>query len=201
MLPTQIGRYKVESLLGSGGMGQVFLAEDTSLGRRVALKVLPSTIASDTDRARRFVQEARLASALSHPNIAQVFEIADADGVTFIAMEYVDGEPLSVRVQRGPLTAAEVIDIAVQLFDALDEAHRHDIVHRDLKPANIMMTSRGRVKVLDFGLAKTMIDATAQAATRIDTDPGLIMGTVHYMSPSRPSAARSMPGVTSSPRA
>src|SRR5437867_75148 len=134
MPPSHIGRYHVLSLLGAGGMGEVFLAEDTSLGRRVALKVLPASIAGDADRARRFVQEARLASSLSHPNIAQVFEIAQADDVHFIAMEFVDGESLSARIQRGPMDAQEMLDIAIQLFDALDEAHGRGVVHRDLKP-------------------------------------------------------------------
>jgi len=182
--PSQIGRYRVLSLLGSGGMGEVFLVEDTTLGRRVALKLLPAELAADSDRARRFTQEARLASSLNHPNIAQIFEIGDADGVRFIAMEHVEGEPLSVRVRRGPLAPNDVLDIALQIFDALDEASARHIVHRDLKPANILLTPRGRVKVLDFGLAKVAeSDAPPGAPTRLKTDPGLILGTVLYMSP------------------
>jgi serine/threonine-protein kinase len=180
-----VGRYRIESRLGAGGMGEVFMAEDTTLGRKVALKVLSASSAADSDRARRFVQEARLASAINHPNIAHIFEIGEAGGVTFIAMEYVDGEPLSARVQRGPLVAPEVVDIAIQIFDALEEAHARGIVHRDLKPANIVMTPRGRVKILDFGLATLAgpHPAAQLAATQVDTDPGLILGTVHYMSP------------------
>lgn len=182
--PAQIGRYRILSRLGAGGMGEVYLAEDTSLGRRVALKRLPADIAADSDRARRFAQEARLAATVNHPNIAQIFEIGEADGVIFIAMEYVEGEALSVVVKRGALPAENVIAIAQQMFDALDEAHASQIIHRDLKPANIVMTPRGRVKILDFGLATRTASATADiAATRVDTDPGLILGTLHYMSP------------------
>src|SRR5262245_22947523 len=116
-------------------MGEVFLAEDTSLGRRVALKRLPETHAEDADRVRRFTQEARLAATVNHPNIAQIFEIGEADGVTFIAMEYVEGEALSAAVRRGAVAPENVVEIAQQMFDALDEAHGREIVHRDLKPA------------------------------------------------------------------
>lgn len=165
-------------------MGEVFLAEDTTLGRRVALKILTPSGGPDSDRAPRFAQEARLASAISHPNIAQIFEAGEADGVHFIAMEYVEGEALSARVQRGPSAPADVIEIAIQTFDALEEAHARGIVHRDLKPANILMTGRGRVKVLDFGLAKLDDrEAAKDTQTRVDTVPGLILGTVNYMSP------------------
>ncbi len=185
MVPRQIGRYRVLSLLGAGGMGEVFLAEDTSLGRQVALKLLSPGTGEDSDRAHRFVQEARLASAVNHPNIAHIFEIGSADGVAFIAMEYVDGQPLTKHVEQGRLPPDAVVDIALQIFDALDEAHTHGIVHRDLKPANILLTARGRVKILDFGLAK-LTDTHPHAntaATRVKTDPGLILGTIHYMSP------------------
>jgi serine/threonine protein kinase/tetratricopeptide (TPR) repeat protein len=185
MAPTRIGRYRVLSLLGAGGMGEVFLAEDTDLGRRVALKLLPAEMAADSDRGRRFAQEARLASAVNHPNIAQIFEIGDADGVRFIAMEYVEGETLTARVRQGPMAPDAVVDIALQAFDALDEAHARGVVHRDLKPANILLTPRGRVKILDFGLG-TFSESGAPAnisVTRVDTDPGLILGTVDYMSP------------------
>ena len=183
MQPTHIGRYRVLSLLGAGGMGQVFLAEDIDLGRRVAIKVLSPGHAADSDRGRRFAQEARLAAAVVHPNIAQIFEVGEADGVAFIVMEFVEGEPLSARVQNGPLEWTAVVDVALQLFDALDEAHARGVVHRDLKPANLIVTSRGRVKILDFGLAKIVGNTSALSATRLQTDPGVIMGTVHYMSP------------------
>lgn len=179
-----IGRYRVLSLLGAGGMGQVFLAEDPSLGRKVAVKVLASAASLDPSGTERLVQEARLASAVSHPNVAQIFEIGEADGVPYIAMEFVEGEPLSGRIARGPLGQTDILDLGRQLFDALDAAHARSIVHRDLKPANVIVTPRGHVKVLDFGLAK--IAAAPEAwgrTTRSVTEPGLIMGTVHYMSP------------------
>jgi serine/threonine-protein kinase len=185
MAPQSVDRYRLLSLLGSGGMGDVHLAEDTTLQRRVALKLLARSAASpvDEERSQRFLREARLASALSHPNIAQIFEIGDAGEVSFIAMEYVEGETLRDRVAHGPLTSSEVIDIALQLFDALEEAHAKGIVHRDLKSANVMLTSRGRVKVLDFGLAKRVGAEPAAAPTHVNTAEGVIVGTVHYMSP------------------
>jgi eukaryotic-like serine/threonine-protein kinase len=180
-LPQAIGRYRVVSLLGAGGMGQVYLAEDPSLGRRVAVKVVAPEAVRHVDR---LLQEARLASAVSHPNIAQIFEIGAADGHPFIAMEYVEGEPLSERIRRGALGQPEVIEMGRQLFDALDAAHARHIVHRDLKPANLLVTPRGLLKVLDFGLATTLPAADASAGpTRVATDPGLVLGTVQYMSP------------------
>ncbi len=183
MDPAHIGRYRVLSLLGAGGMGRVFLAEDSDLGRRVAIKVISPDHDESAGRSRRFLQEARLASAVSHPNIAQIFEIGEADGVAFIVMEFVEGEPLSARLQQGPLEWTGVVDLALQLFDALDEAHAHHVVHRDLKPANLVATPRGRLKILDFGLATMVGGENAHDATRLQTDPGVILGTVHYMSP------------------
>jgi serine/threonine protein kinase/tetratricopeptide (TPR) repeat protein len=182
---THIGRYRVLSRLGSGGMGEVFLAEDPTLGRSVALKVLSSDHGPGSDGVRRFLREARLAAALSHPNIAQIFEIGDADDLHFIAMEYVEGQTLAARVEAGPLPTGQVVDIAMQLFDALDEAHAHGIVHRDLKPANIVLTPRGRVKVLDFGIATLALthSVALAAATEVATSPGVVIGTFPYMSP------------------
>lgn len=163
MPPTHIGRYRIISQLGAGGMGQVFLAEDPDLGRRVAVKVLtPGGHDAGEDRARRFMQEARLASAINHPNIAQIFEIGEADGAAYIVMELVEGEALSARVLRGPLDWPSVVDIGLQLFDALDEAHARGVVHRDLKPANVVVTARGHIKILDFGLAKRIGDEAAR---------------------------------------
>jgi serine/threonine-protein kinase len=185
MAPPYVERYRLLSLLGSGGMGDVHLAEDTTLQRRVALKLLSRSgvSASDDERSQRFLREARLASALSHPNIAQIFEIGDVGELSFIAMEYVEGETLRNRVAHGPLSSSDVIDIALQLFDALEEAHGKGIVHRDLKCANVMLTSRGRVKVLDFGLAKRLGVDPAADPTHMNTAEGVIVGTVHYMSP------------------
>src|SRR5580658_6102912 len=182
-----LAHYRIVSRLGAGGMGEVYLAEDLNLERPVALKILPSEVAHDADRMRRFVQEAKTASALSHPNVARVFEIGEAAGVSFLAMEYIEGQTLDVRIGGAPLPLAEAIGIAAQVADALDAAHSKGIVHRDIKPANIMIAPRGHVSVLDFGLAKMKAPAAgsgaSRAATQFLTDPGMVMGTVHYMSP------------------
>jgi len=179
-----LSHYRIVARLGAGGMGEVFLAEDTVLDRQVALKVLPAEVAQDADRRERFVREAKAASALSHPNIAHVHELGSADGVHFIVMEYVEGVPLGQWIRGTPPSGA-MLDVAVQLADALDEAHRKRIVHRDIKPANVMITPRGQVKVLDFGLAKTAPPGTAAEAesAMTMTRAGVVMGTVPYMSP------------------
>jgi len=188
---SKIAHYRVVSRLGEGGMGAVYLADDTRLGRRVALKVLPASLAADPERMHRFVQEARLASALTHPNVAYIYEIgedqigerhiAEHPGLRFIAMEYVEGEPLSARLSRGPLPLSELLSIGAQVADALDDAHSKGIVHRDIKPSNLMITLRGYVKVLDFGLAK--LETPTRDETQLMTSAGVVMGTVAYMSP------------------
>ena len=178
-----IAHYRVGSCLGRGGMGAVYLADDTRLGRRVALKILPADLAADPERMRRFIQEARLASALTHPNVATIYEIGQQDQLRFLAMEYVEGEPLSERLRQGPLALADILQIGSEVADALDEAHSKGIVHRDIKPANLMITPRGHVKVLDFGLAKLQTAPEASEDTRLLTSAGLIVGTVEYMSP------------------
>jgi serine/threonine protein kinase len=150
----QIGSYQILSVLGAGGMGEVYRARDTKLDRIDALKVLPADVASDQDRMRRFIREARAASALKHPNVATIYEIGASDDINFIAMEYVEGQTLAARISGRPLEPADIVDIGIQVADALDEAHTRGITHRDIKPANIMLTQRGQVKVLDFGLAK-----------------------------------------------
>src|SRR5437773_2895917 len=191
---TKLGRYEIRSKLGAGGMGEVYLARDTQLDRLVAVKILPAQIALDQQRLHRFLQEARAAAALSHPNIAHIYEIGEADGGYFIAMEYVEGLPLEQKIGGRPLAAHESLDIAMQIADALDEAHGKGITHRDIKSSNIMITPRGRVKVLDFGLAKVTQAAGApeqisdsEVATRVKTSPGVVMGTVNYMSPEQAS--------------
>jgi serine/threonine protein kinase len=180
----KIGPYQVVSLLGSGGMGEVYKAYDSRLDRTVALKILPADVAGDLDRMRRFVLEAKAASALSHPNVATIYDIGESDGITFIAMEYVDGQTLEEKLKRGPMSAIDIRTIARQIGDALELAHRKGITHRDIKPANLMVTPHGQVKVLDFGLAKISAQAApGELAPATRTIPGLLMGTVEYMSP------------------
>ena len=183
----RIGSYKILSLLGVGGMGEVYLAQDPRLERTVALKILPAELACDPERMRRFVREARAASALKHPNVATIHEMGESDGIHFIAMEYVEGQTLVSKISGRPLKNAEIVEIALQVADALDEAHAKGITHRDIKSANIMLTPRGQAKVLDFGLAK-ITRPEGQAASGdlnpvVTTETGLVMGTVHYMSP------------------
>ena len=190
---TKLGRYEIRSQLGAGGMGEVYLALDLKLDRTVALKVLPSNLASDQGRMRRFVQEARTASSLSHPNVAHIYEIEELDGLHFIAMEYVDGETLRQRISRERLELSEVLNIATQVAAALSAAHSAGITHRDIKSENVMLRQDGYVKVLDFGLAKLSepptvaggLNADTEAPTRamVNTNPGTVMGTVGYMSP------------------
>jgi serine/threonine protein kinase/tetratricopeptide (TPR) repeat protein len=183
----QIGSYKVLSLLGTGGMGEVYRAQDSRLDREITLKILPAGVASDRDRLRRFIREAKAASALNHPNVATIHEIGESDGIHFIAMEYVKGQTLAAKVSGRPLDPTAIVEIGIQIADALDEAHAKGITHRDIKPANIMLTPRGQVKVLDFGLAKVSRPesqaVTSDTNTVAKTEIGVVMGTVRYMSP------------------
>jgi eukaryotic-like serine/threonine-protein kinase len=184
----QIAHYTVVKKLGAGGMGEVYLAEDTKLNRTVALKILPEDFSANDERVLRFIREAKAASQLNHPNVCTIHELGKTeDGANFIAMEYVEGVSLDVKINGQPLNYPEVLDIAIQTADALDEAHSKGIVHRDIKPANLMITPRGQVKVLDFGLAKVGLDkfqnANSDIATLKQTTPGMMMGTVLYMSP------------------
>jgi pimeloyl-ACP methyl ester carboxylesterase len=183
-------RYTIISFLGVGGMGEVYLAEDTKLGRKVALKTLPAEFTNDRERLRRFHHEARAASALNHPNLLTIHEIGSEAGAHFIAAEYIDGETLRVMIKRGPLKIDEALDIAQQAAFALTAAHGAGIVHRDIKPENIMVRKDGIVKVLDFGLAKLledhardMVDHEADTRALVLTDPGRVLGTPQYMSP------------------
>ena len=153
---TRMGRYIIRSELGTGGMGEVYLGQDTQLDRTVALKILPADFATSAERMRRFLQEARAASALNHPNAAHIYEIGEACGTAFIAMEYVEGETLGAKVAGRPLNDKEIADIGIQIADCLDEAHAKGIVHRDIKPSNIMLTMRGQVKILDFGSGESL---------------------------------------------
>ena len=186
-----ISRYKIVSLIGSGGMGRVYLADDTVLGRRVALKLLPQHFTIDKNQVQRFRREARAASALNHPNILTVHEIGQVDQIEFIATEYVEGETLRTHISSGSLEVRETLDIAIQIADALVAAHHAGIIHRDIKPENVMIRRDGYVKVLDFGLAKltenvvTLRPSQFEAKTKsvIKTNPGTVMGTAEYMSP------------------
>ena len=184
-----IGRYLVISLLGRGGMGEVYLARDTQLDRKLALKLLPEQYTADEIRVRRFILEARAASSLNHPNIITIHEIGHFGPVHFIATEFVEGETLRHRLSRGPIAIEDALDIAIQIASALAAAHAAGIVHRDIKPENIMVRPDGYVKVLDFGLAKLTERpavsplSDAPTAAGVNTDPGTVMGTTRYMSP------------------
>jgi len=187
---SNISHYRVVSKIGAGGMGEVYLAEDTKLDRKVALKILPTTFAEDTDRMIRFVREAKSASALHHPNIITIYEINESDGTHFIATEFIDGKTLNEYAKSKRLKFKSALKIAIQIASALDEAHSAGIVHRDLKPDNVMVRPNGLVKILDFGIAKlsssnnqSNLDTEAATAIKSGTTPGMIIGTANYMSP------------------
>ena len=189
LVPGQtIASYRIVSFLNRGGMGEVYLAEDQRLNRKVALKLLPASFTKDSDRLRRFEQEARAVSALNHPNIITIFEIQRIDSTHFLATEFVEGETLRDRLNHSFLTLSETLNIAIQVADALSAAHKTGIIHRDIKPENIMIRPDGYIKVLDFGLAK-LSESTVQLVSndeptrKIETGSGIILGTVGYMSP------------------
>jgi serine/threonine protein kinase len=190
MIGQTVGHYQIASKLGAGGMGEVFLAEDTRLGRKAAIKFLPSEMAKDPERRQRFLREARAASALNHPNVCIVYDVGESDdGVPFIAMEYITGGSLDAIIKKGQLEIPQIVELAMQVADALDAAHTSKIVHRDIKPANISLNDRGQVKVLDFGLAKRLLPAdaldhlTTSAEAMKHTQDGVVIGTPRYMSP------------------
>jgi eukaryotic-like serine/threonine-protein kinase len=191
MIGDRIGPYEVLEKLGAGGMGEVYRAKDTNLDRDVAIKVLPESFALDADRVARFAREAKTLAALNHPNIAAIYGLEKASGLTALVLELVEGEDLSAHIARGAMPLAEALPIARQIADALEAAHEQGIVHRDLKPQNIKVRADGTVKVLDFGLAKAMDPAGGPAAdvansptlTARATQMGLIMGTAAYMAP------------------
>ncbi len=186
LLGATISHYKILSVCGAGGMGEVYLADDVRLQRPVALKLLPPEVELDEERLWRFMREARTASALNHPNVATIYDVGESDGVHFIAMEYVEGQTLAEKIKDGAIKPALLTEIGRQVADALDAAHLKGITHRDVKPANLMLTPRGQVKVLDFGLAKfspSPEQPTSAASHTSGTAPGIVMGTVDYMSP------------------
>ena len=184
-----ISHYKIIAPIGKGGMGEVFLALDTKLDRKVALKILPAEFAEDSERMSRFVREAKSASALNHPNIITIHEIGESDGTHFIATEFIDGKTLNDYTKDDSLNYKSALDIAIQVASALDEAHHAGIVHRDIKPDNVMVRPNGLVKILDFGIAKltekqnAAIESEDATAIQVKTTPGMIIGTANYMSP------------------
>jgi serine/threonine protein kinase len=187
MISESISHYRILHRIGSGGMGEVYMAKDTELDRVVALKILRADVASNPDRLNRFVQEAKAASALDHPNVAHIYEIGEAEGVSYISMQYVEGTTVESMIQESPMQANKIVTIAMQAADALEEAHSKGIIHRDIKPSNLMVTQRGQVKVLDFGLAKVspplQQSDMSNLITQVETVPGMIVGTIQYMSP------------------
>ena len=182
-----VGSYSIVSFVSQGGMGQVYLAKDTRLNRRVALKLLPASFTKEVERFRRFEQEARAASALNHPNILTIYEICEVESALMIASEFVEGETLRKRISSGALSIADALNVAIQIADALSAAHKAGIIHRDIKPENVMIRPDGYVKVLDFGLAKLSEpshDGTfTEAPTQVRTGTGVVLGTIGYMSP------------------
>src|SRR6266704_2775110 len=184
---TSLGSYEITALLGKGGMGEVYRARDTKLKREVAIKILPEELSRDRDRVARFQREAEVLASLNHPNIAGIYDLEEAEGARFLVLEFVEGETLADRLRRGPIPIEQALNIAKSICEALEAAHEKGITHRDLKPANIKLTPDGKVKVLDFGLAKLAANESSLGATptltMAATGSRVILGTAAYMSP------------------
>ena len=190
MIGQTISHYKITEKIGEGGMGEVYRAEDTTLKREVAIKVLPEQFTQDAERLSRFRREAQILASLNHPNIAAIYGLEEADGVRFLVLELVEGETLTERLSRGPLALEEALKVCHQIAESLEAAHESDVIHRDLKPANVKITPEGKAKVLDFGLAKVLEVELSQeelanspTITAEMTGAGVILGTAAYMSP------------------
>ena len=190
--PENLGAYEVVREIGRGGMGVVYRAKDTKLDREVAIKVLPAALSGDAERTARFQREAKVLASLNHPNIAAIYGFEEVDGRSFLVMELVEGETLAESLHRGALTVEDTLDVGKQMAEALEAAHDKGIIHRDLKPANVKISPEGKVKVLDFGLAKAMSGGDESSQTEIAnsptitanfTRPGVVLGTAAYMSP------------------
>ncbi|HEY7476354.1 MAG TPA: serine/threonine-protein kinase, partial [Vicinamibacterales bacterium] len=196
MIGTTIGGYEVVDKLGEGGMGEVYRARDTRLGRSVAIKVISEACLLDADRVARFDREAKVLASLNHPRIATLYGMEESAGRHFLVMELVEGETLADRLRRGAMPVADALDVAQQIAEALEAAHECGVIHRDLKPANVKITPDERVKVLDFGLAKaveteqTAVDTSSPTLSMRATQMGVILGTAAYMSPEQAKAAR-----------
>ena len=203
---SRLGPYEIVSALGAGGMGEVYKAKDTRLDRTVAIKVLPSHLSDDAALRERFDREARAVSSLNHPHICTLYDIGREGGVDFLVMEFIEGESLGKRLERGPLPLPDALRRGIEIADALDEAHRHGVVHRDLKPGNVMLTASG-AKLLDFGLAKRaagrMTGGSSLSALPTEAQPltreGSIVGTLQYMAPEQLEGKRRTPAPISSP--
>src|SRR5512139_1273204 len=190
MIGKTLAHYEITSQLGKGGMGEVYQAKDQKLGRDVAIKVLPDEFARDTDRVARFQREAKLLASLNHPNIAAIYGLESSEGINFLVLELVEGDTLADRIKAGPIPVEESLKLALQIAEALEAAHEKGVIHRDLKPANIKVTPEGKVKILDFGLAKAYAGEQTESSlsasptlSNLATQQGIILGTAAYMSP------------------
>ncbi len=204
----RLGPYEILAPIGAGGMGEVYKARDTRLGRDVAVKVLPPEFATDPERLRRFEQEAKALAALNHSNILFVLDVGEQEGTPYVVTELLEGESLRERLRGGPLTHTKAVEFGIQIAQGLAAAHEKGIVHRDLKPGNLFITKEGRIKILDFGLARLRqqepLDPEGQSETATADSPtrkGKVLGTPGYMSPSRCEASPSTRAPTSSPLA